>query len=187
MSDSSREIDAALAGDKTIPRATVLEWIESARDLRTLSRLYRLTDQGYDRIQPELGKEVTCALIERYLLESIRHDVEDDEEIESRFDACMSLLSWLLHLLETPGTGDIIAGAARAITDLYLEKEEARYTIETAFLEHALETVALRPYFEHWSRDERLERAWKLCLEWGEAHPDRMRTTFRELRQRSER
>lgn len=180
MRDFTNDINAALATDATIHRETVVQWIDSATDLRTLSRLYRLTDEGYHRIQPELGKAITCALIQRYLLECIRQDVQDDDEIESRFIACMSLVSWFHHLLDEGNSSGVIAGAAHAITDLYLEREDVRYTIETSFLEHALETAALRPYFEHWSRDERLQEAWKLCVEWGEAHPDHMRTMFRQ-------
>lgn len=186
MTDFARDINAALATDGPIPREDVLRWIEAAHDLAILSKLYRLTDKGYDCIQPELGKEATCGLIQRYLLECIRQDVQDDDEINSRFDARMSLVSWFHHLLDQGDSSEIIAGVAGAITELYVECKAARYTIETSFLEHALETAALRPYFEHWSRDERLQEAWKLCLEWGEAHADRMRTMFRQRGWQSE-
>ena len=37
----------------------------------------------------------------------------------------------------------------------------------TAFIEHAVETAALRPYFEKWSSDPRLEPVWKRALAWG--------------------
>ena len=46
--------------------------------------------------------------------------------------------------------------------------------IENGFLEHALETAAIRPYFEQGGSDPRLEPAWKRALEWGDAHPDYM-------------
>jgi hypothetical protein len=38
--------------------------------------------------------------------------------------------------------------------------------IENGFLEHALETAAVRPHFDHWGSDSRLEPAWKRALEW---------------------
>jgi hypothetical protein len=41
---------------------------------------------------------------------------------------------------------------AKGVTDLFLESgNDIQNAIETGFLEHALETEALRPYFENWS------------------------------------
>ena len=46
---------------------------------------------------------------------------------------------------------------ARAVTNLFLTSDGGvRIAIEQGFLEHALETDGLRPYFEHWSKDSRL-------------------------------
>jgi hypothetical protein len=173
MTHLARDVDAALTSDGRIPRENVLRWIEAAKDLATLSKLYRLTDAGYYRIQPDLGQEATCALILRYLLECIRQNVEDDDEIDSRFEACYTLHIWLRHLLERGDSSETISKAARAVTELYLASAaDIQYTIETAFLEHALESAALRPYFEHWASDDRLKEAWTQSLAWGEAHPD---------------
>ena len=96
MSDFKSDISAALLSDGPIPKEKVLDWIAGAADsdLSTLSKLYRLTDTGYHRIQPELGIEPTCALIQRYLLACIRENVIDNEEIEERFEAAMSLHVW---------------------------------------------------------------------------------------------
>lgn len=93
MSNLDDEIDAVLQSNEPIPREKVIRWIEAAPNLRTLAKLDRLRDEGYYRIQPELGMEVTCALIQRYLLECIRENVLDDEEILSRFEAAMALHS----------------------------------------------------------------------------------------------
>lgn len=175
MREFIAEIDAALSGDGPIPKKRALLWIDTASDsdLSTLAKLYRLTGEGYYRIQPELGMEPTCALVQRYLLQCIRQNITDDDEIENRFEACMSLHLWLRHLIETGGTRAIVTQVAQAITKLFLESnEDVRYTIETGFLEHALETAALRPYFEHWAADPKLQRAWDECVKWGEAHPD---------------
>ena len=58
MKDFDADIDAALATEAQIPRDLVVSWIDSATNLRTLSKLYRLTDEGYYRIKPELGGEL---------------------------------------------------------------------------------------------------------------------------------
>jgi hypothetical protein len=66
MNQYGSEIDVALSGRGPIPKDKVLLWIESAKDLRTLAKLYRLTDGSYYRIDPELGKIAACSLIQRY-------------------------------------------------------------------------------------------------------------------------
>jgi hypothetical protein len=92
----------ALLSDGPIPKEKVLDWIDGAgdSDLSSLSKLYRLTDTGYHRIQPELGMEPTCALIQRYLLECIRENVTDNED---RFEAAVPLHVWFSHLLGMEG------------------------------------------------------------------------------------
>ena len=177
VSDFKSDISAALLSDEPIPKEKVLDWIAAAADsdLSSLSKLYRLTDAGYHRIQPELGMEPTCALIQRYLLACIRENVIDSEEIDERFEATMSLHVWFRHLLGMEGTSAVLARAATAVTTLYLASgEDVRDVIETGFLEHALETAALRPYFESWTSDHRLQPAWERALAWGKAHPDYM-------------
>ncbi len=67
MQDFGPDIDAALFSDGPISREKIILWIENANDLSTLAKLYRLTGEGYYRIQPELGQEKTCNLIQRYL------------------------------------------------------------------------------------------------------------------------
>jgi hypothetical protein len=173
----------ALNSDQVIPKASVVRWINSATDLKDLAKLYDLTNQGYCRIQPELGMELTCGLILRYLLQCIRENLNGDEEIFNRFEAAQTLHGWFLHLMEKGDTSRILHQAAQAITELYLASgSEIRGTIETAFLEHVLETEALRPYFEHWSSDDRLREAWGRALEWGKAHPDYMRGMYQRLK-----
>ncbi len=87
MTDCDRDINAALLTDEPIPREKVLLWIDAAADLSTLSKLYRLTGEGYYRIHPELSQDVTCTLIQRYLLECIRQNVTEDDEIQDRWEA----------------------------------------------------------------------------------------------------
>src|SRR5215469_3450124 len=109
-----------------ISRERVLAWIDATADsdLLALSKLYRLTGEGYYRIQPELGREPTCALIQRYLLGCIREGVTDNEEIEERYKAAESLHVWFRHLLGLEDTSIVLAAAANAVTNLYLEGDE---------------------------------------------------------------
>jgi hypothetical protein len=81
------DIDTALSGDGLIASEQVLSWIDAAADsdLLTLSKLYRLTGEGYYRIQPELGRGPACALIQRYLLGCTRDGVADKDEIQERY------------------------------------------------------------------------------------------------------
>lgn len=72
MHDYGPEIDRALSGGDKIQRDKVLQWIEATRDLPTLAKLYRLTGEGYYRIQPELGKEAECLAVRNYLVECVR-------------------------------------------------------------------------------------------------------------------
>jgi len=188
MTGPGLDIDTALSGDGTIPSEQVLSWIDAAADsdLPTLSKLYRLTGEGYYRIQPELGRGPTCALIQRYLLGCIRDGVTDNDEIQERHEAAGTLHVWFRHLAGMDGTSEVLTAAANGLMKLYLESgEEVRVAIETGFLEHALETAALRPYFEKWGSDPRLEPAWRRALEWGDAHPDYMAGLFQRLQRKS--
>ena len=84
------------------------------------------------------------------------------------------------------GTSDVLTAAANGLMKLYLESgEDVRVAIENGFLEHALETAAVRPYFEQWGSDPRLEVVWKRALEWGDAHPDYMAGLFQRLQGKS--
>jgi len=189
VSELDSEINTALSSDGPIPREKVLSWIAASADsdLSTLSKLYRLTGEGYYRIQPDLGREPTCALIQRYLLGCIRYGLTDNEEIQGRYEAAESLHVWFRHLLGMEGTATVMSRAAKAVTDLYLENgEDVRNAIETGFLEHALETTALHPYFQHWASDPRLESAWNRALEWGNGHPDYMAKLYRRLQRTDE-
>jgi hypothetical protein len=184
MADITSDIEAALLTHTPLPRKQVLHWIDNADDLRTLARLYQLTGEGYSRIQPNLGKEVVCGLVQRYLLECIKANITNDEDILSQREAAQVLHGWFCRLLEMEEDNSaVLKSAAAAITSQFLASgEEVRNVIETGFLEHALETAALRPYFEHWSGDDRLREAWNRALEWGKAHPDFTRRLLQQLR-----
>jgi hypothetical protein len=68
---------------------------------------------------------------------------------------------------------DEIQQTARAITELFLASgEDVQLAIEQGFLEHALESSGLRPFFQHWSTDKRLHDAWQAATDWANDHPD---------------
>ena len=110
----------------------------------------------------------------------------DNHEIQERYEAAESLHVWFRHLAGMEGASDVLTAAANGLMKLYLESGEGvRTAIETGFLEHALETAALRPYFEQWGSDPRLQPAWKRALEWGDAHPDYMEELFQRLQRKT--
>jgi hypothetical protein len=83
VSDFKSDISAALLSDGPIPKEKVLGWIAAVADsdLSSLAKLYQLTNKGYHRIQPELGMEPTCVLIQRYLSRhSGSHKVVPDKD-----------------------------------------------------------------------------------------------------------
>jgi hypothetical protein len=174
MKDFAAEIEAAVVSEGPIARAKVVEWIDSASDLPTLAKLYRLTDESYARIKPDLGSDSTCGLIQRYLLECIRQDATGTDEIQDRWEATRTLHAWFCHLATMDEDNSaILRRASDAITELFLTgSEDVRNAVEQGFLEHALEMEALRAYFEHWSADPVLREAWERALEWGKAHPN---------------
>ena len=187
--DLSNILDAVLTSSDVIRREDVLAWLEQAKALVDLEKLYRLTDEGYARIQPELGKEVTCGIIRRFLLECIRLDAGNNKSIPGRFEAAGILHGWYLHLLKTPeDASDVLTNTSAAVTELFLEGDpKVQDAIETGFLEHVLETEALRPYLACWADDERLRKAWECAIEWGKAHPNFTSTMLDELRVLQER
>jgi len=172
VSDLGNAIAAALQSPESIPKERVVAWCREAQDVETLALLYRLTGEAYERIEPPLGKDETCSLIRRYLLECIRLDPQDGVAL-TRYEAAWTLQAWFDHLAGGPEkAGDVLLETAAAVTRLYLDGDSAvREAIETGFLEHVLEQERLRPLFEHWHADERLREAWQAALAWGEAHP----------------
>jgi len=96
----------------------------------------------------------------------------------------MSLQVWFRQLAGMDGTSALLARAADRVTNLYLDcGEDVRDAIETGFLEHVLETISLRQYFEHWAADPRLRPAWDR-VSVGQGHPDHMEGLLQQLRQR---
>jgi hypothetical protein len=177
-----KELDAALQSQDSIPRNKFLAWIEAATDPANLSKLCEIIKDGYHRIQPELGGEVACNLTLRYFLECIRQNVQESDDVLSRWEAAQDLHAWFCQLHESGDASQFLQSAAQSITDLFLAGDQGvRDAIEMGFLEHVLETEGLRHYFEHWASDTRLRDAWSNALEWGKAHPDFMLGMLKKL------
>jgi hypothetical protein len=171
MSEVASAVQAAIDSGTPIPRDLVVEWCQAADDIRSLALLYRLTGEAYERIQPPLGQQETCQLIQKYLLACIRLNPGDGCAF-SRYQGAWTLLSWFQHLSRLADTTPVLRDVASAVTQLYLESDaEVRTAIETGFLEHVLEDEEFRPLFAGWAHDNRLREAWHAALAWGEAHP----------------
>jgi len=191
MDAMKASIRSTLHSQDSIARERVREWIAGAQDVETLALLYQLTEAAWSRIHPELEMDETCLLIRNYFLRCIREnprrDDGDDEEDEvvplSRYEAAGDLEAWFDHLASNEQAKAVLQDVVVAITDLFLNSDEdVRDAIEMGFLEHVLEQAGLRHWFSHWSNDQRLQDAWQRALEWGEAHPDLMKSKRQELR-----
>lgn len=185
MDELQTIIRGAAESNGPIKREQVRNWIRDARDVETLALLYGLTDKAWRRIHPALEKNETCQLICRYFLSCIRENPKGGIAL-GRYDAAGALEGWVDHLSNMENTEEILLEIAATVTELFLTgDDDVRRAIETGFLEHVLEQIKLRPLFEHWAADDRLRDTWQRALEWGEAHPDMMKT-FRERLSRSQ-
>jgi hypothetical protein len=185
MDELNSAIQAALRSDGPLQREQVRAWINAARDVETLAFLYRLSDEGWHRIEPRLTRDETCLLISRYLLLCVQENPVGGGDALTRFEAAGELEGWFDHLSGMGDTQDILQRTAASITELYLASEsDVRDAIEMGFLEHALEQAKFRPLFAHWADNEQLRDAWQHALAWGEAHPDYMKGMRESLRSR---
>jgi hypothetical protein len=175
-------IQAAIESDGPIQKEQVRAWIHGAHDVETFAFLYRLTNEGWNRIEPRLDKDETCFLISRYLLMCIRENPQDGTALP-RYEAAGELEVWFDHLASMGDREKTLQEVATAVTTLFLTSgHDVRLAIETGFLEHVLEQVRLRPLFTHWADDGQLQDAWRHALAWGEAHPNYMRGMRDQLR-----
>ena len=109
--------------------------------------LYKLTDEAWNRIEPPLEGQETCALIQRYLLRCIRENPQGGAAL-SRYEAAGVLEAWFDHLASTQDGPAPLQAVVVAVTDLFLGGDDlVRGAIATGFLKHVLEQPALRPYF----------------------------------------
>jgi hypothetical protein len=97
MDELRESIQTALGSEVPVPRQLVREWIQRADSVEVDALLYKLTGEAWNRIQPQLDSEETCALIRRYLLRCIRENPEGGIALsrhvfeESRFDRLLQV------------------------------------------------------------------------------------------------
>ncbi len=170
--DFRNEIEIALAGDAPVPGADYAAWTTRG-DLESRARAYALSAAGWSRIRPEPSMEAQCDFMARYLLDCIAADPPTDGFVHAGFQAAYELAAWLKHIAAVPAASAVVVDVAARLASLYRAGDAAlRTRIETGALEHALESGAVRPFFESWSTDPVLAGAHRFALAWGLAHPD---------------
>jgi len=171
MSNLTDEVDAALSGAGTISRAAYERWILG--DLRTRARVYALTASHWSRIHPEPAGVEHCRFMASYLIECLVQDPQGDEHLHSGFQAAHEIAAWCKHLVKTADGRAMLSEVAARLADAYKTADPAtRNRIETGALEHALESRAVRPFFDAWATDPILREAHEHALAWGIAHTD---------------
>ena len=171
MMNLSDEVEVALSGTGSIPRAKYERWIRG--DLRTRARVYALTASYWSRIHPEPSRAEHCRFMADYLIECLLQNPEGDDFLHSGFEAAYEIAAWLKHLVKaSDGKAALIDVAAR-LADAYKAADSTtRDRIETGALEHALESRAVRPFFDAWATDPTLRDAHEHALAWGMAHTE---------------
>jgi len=108
-----------------------------------------------------------------YLLECLLQNPEADGVLHTGFEAAYEIAAWLKHLVKTPdGKGVLTEMAGRRALAYKASDPTIRNRIETGAIEHALESRAVRPFFDSWGADPVLRDAHEHALEWGLAHTD---------------
>jgi len=166
------EVEEALAGTGTIPKADYERWAQG--DLPTRARVYALTASHWSRIHPEPSGRDHCRFMADYLIECLLQNREGDAFLHSGFEAAHELAAWLKHLAKTTGWDSVISEVAQRLAEAYKAADETtRNRIETGALEHALGSRAVRPYFDSWGTDPVLRDAHEHALAWGLAHQEK--------------
>ena len=171
----SRDIHDRIATRDRFSLAEVRGWIADESDLEVWSAVYDLLGPGWELIRPEQDMDETCGFMTRYLLRCVHENVQnDDGDVPTGYEAAHDLANCLKHwAAKLPETRDVLSDAASKITDAYRAGDDAeRDRLLTGMLEHALESAAVRPYFERWKADALLGEPWQLAMEWAVAHGD---------------
>ena len=168
----SDEVEVALSGTGTVARREYERWIRG--DLRTRARVYALTASHWSRIHPEPSGLQQCRFMADYLIDCLLLNPEGDEDfLHSGFEAGYELAGWLKHLVKTSDGRAVLREVADRLAEAYKAADPTtRNRIETGALEHALESRAVRPFFDAWGTDPTLRDAHEHALAWGMAHTE---------------
>jgi hypothetical protein len=171
MTDLSGEVEAALSGTDTIPKAAYERWIRG--DLRTRARAYAFTASHWSRIHPEPSGAEHCRFMADYLIECLLENHEGDDFVHGGFEAGYEIAAWLKHIVKMSAGRAVLTEVAARLADAYKAADPTtRNRIETGALEHALESRAVRPFFDAWGADPILRDAHEHALAWGIAHTE---------------
>jgi hypothetical protein len=108
-----------------------------------------------------------------YLIECLLQNPEGDGFLHSGFEASYEIAAWLKHLVKSADGRVVVRDVAGRLADAYRSADvRARNRIEAGALEHALESRAVRPFFDFWSTDPILREAHEHALAWGMDHTE---------------
>jgi hypothetical protein len=108
-----------------------------------------------------------------YLIECLLQNPEGDGFLHSGFEAGYEIAAWLKLLVKSADGGVVVRDVAGRLADAFRSGDvKIRNRIETGALEHALESRAVRPFFDFWATDPTLREAHEHALAWGIAHTE---------------
>jgi hypothetical protein len=170
--DYTTEVEAVIGNSNDIAKADYLRWTRQG-DLATRARAFRLSESAWERIYPEPTMSEQCGFMADYLLQCLVANPVGDEFIHSGVEAGHMMAAWLKHLSTIPAATAVIDYVAARLASAYRTGDaKTRNRIETAALEHLLESPRLRPFFGSWSTDPVLHEAYQAALGWGLAHAE---------------
>lgn len=150
-----------LKDDLPVAAGDLQRWIDSG-DLLTWSAVFALLERPSTSFPPADAAD----FMRRYLLRCIEENPPSGDYLHGGYEA-----SWELAALLRKWGGRSVRGIAVDLERLYRRGDPAtKNRILCGVLEHAFEDPALRKSFASWERDEELRDAYRLALEWGEAH-----------------
>ena len=153
--------------------AEVRRWMADENNLDLCAAVYDVLGRGFYRIKPEPDMKEACEFITCYLLRCVHENVTSDD-VPSGYDAAYDLAACLKYWVsKLPETQLVLSEAAQRIAVAYANADEReRDRLLNGTLEHALEVVSVRPYFQWWECDAILTEPWRLAMEWAVDHTD---------------
>jgi hypothetical protein len=174
MSESDKIRERLAAGDR-FALAEVRRWMNDSGDLGVWSAVYDLLGSAIELIEPELSMDEARSFAVDFLLRCIHEDPQyENDELPTGYEAAHNLADCLKYWAsKQPQSQPVLTDAAACIAAAYrAADDDERDRLVNGCLEHALETAAVRSYFEQWRNDLVLKEPWRLAMEWGLAHGD---------------
>jgi hypothetical protein len=169
MSESDKIRERLAAGDRFAP-AEVRRWMNDSGDLGVWSAVYDLLGSAIELIEPELSIDEARSFAVDFLLRCIHEDPQyENDELPTGYEAAHNLADCLRYWAsKLPQSLPVLTNAAACIAAAYRAADnDERDRLVNGCLEHALESTALRPFFEQWKDDAVLKKPWQLAMEWA--------------------